>query len=257
MKRNILEFILSFFLVLTIQIHSEPSLTDQLITLDNKIVAVKNNIDSLELVIKVYLDDKYYSEDIEGKNEIIKDYEMEEHLYKRTLDTLISKKKSLFSNLYTDLTIPFYKLPDKNLDSLYFEGYYCPAPADPCSSLCIIPEKGIACNTGLGKTIYGFANLHNRSSKLQIDFEKFSRIGVYSMFPETYGSIEMIFAENRKIDEKDIFKRLVKQAHKYNTKVDLVLSYHDWDDTNLLKPRLDQGAVMLNMVDSVSSIIKK
>lgn len=214
--------------------------------INHNITTIRNKIDSIDNVIKLYLDE-------ELNYEYLKDFELEKHMHQISIDTLIREK--ILS--LTKSSAPFYALRDLYLDSMYYRGYFDTRNPDTSEPLMIIPKKGVACNINTGKMIYGFANMHNRKDKLEIDFELFDRIGIYSMYPEVYGSIEMIFSENETIRVKEIPDRFIKQAHRYNTKVDLILSFHEWDTRYNLKPRIDQDAVMLNMVDSVSSIITK
>jgi len=220
--------------------------------IDKEISNTQNMMDSLDNEIKLY-----------SKDTVENEYSISECRHVDTLldikmEDLLSKKRKLILTHFTEKTIPVYAFRDSILDSIYDKGYYDTSSPSSDTSIWLMPSEGIACNSDMRKKItYGFANLHNRNKKLRIDFEKFSRIGIYSMFPETFGCIEMIFAENREIEKKNIIKRLISQAHKYNTKVDLVLSYYKWEKTNYMRPRMDLGAVLLNMADSVSEIIKK
>jgi hypothetical protein len=233
----------------------DPAL-EKLQLIDSKIEEAKNKIDSINLVMDVMNDNmKSTNNDLLYKLDRLDEFAMENIVNKKNIDKLTSEKRALFKALYNDAKSGFVPFRDTSLESEYYKGYFDPDSADYDSSLCILPQKGIACNTGYGQIVYGFVNMHHRRMKCIVDFEKMNRIGVYSIFPETHGSIEMMFSYNKKVADDEIKKQLVKQSHLYNTKVDIVLSYYDWKSTNYSKPALHYGAVMLNMVDSLTSII--
>jgi hypothetical protein len=158
---------------------------------------------------------------------------------------------------------------DTMLEKRYYYEYYTTGEPDTIdSTLCILPDTNATCNIESGKTVYGFVNIHMKHGPIKIDFKLFDRIGIYSIFPEKYGSIEMIFKGNNTVKNPE--KCFVKYAHRYNTKVDLVVSKYIWpkdttkktskkthkDTISISKLRIDQDVVILSMVDSLVSVLK-
>ncbi|MBN1604161.1 MAG: hypothetical protein JW915_21300 [Chitinispirillaceae bacterium] len=220
---------------------------------NNQIMGVKGTIDSIDSIdteIQRYLD-------VNKVNTNISTIKISRKTEKIIKDTSVFKDKDTLKSKNEDSTHSF-TFRDTTLESNYYNEYYTTGDPDACDSIfCITPKAGTVSNIKTGKMVYGFVNMHNRTKKVEIDFKQFDRIGIYSIFPEKYGCIEMIFSGNKTISEGKIIEVFVKQAQKYNTKVDLVVSYYNW---NTLKkegpPQIRQDVVMLNMVDSLMSMIK-
>lgn len=239
--------IFKFTIYLIIISYQSQTFSDEI---DNKIKLLESCIDSINFILSKYEKNKDYDVYVLDEIRIMEDeLEYKQH----SLEKLKQEKRDA---LIVNQEMPIFGFRDVVLESTYFVGYNNPADPIYKDLISIKPRNGIACNNDIGKITYGFANMHCRENELIIDFEKFSRIGIYSLFPETYGSIEMIFSTNVGIDVHKINQKLISQAHKYNTKVDFVLSYYSWEANNNLKPKLNFPAVMTNIIDSIFSILE-
>lgn len=238
-------------------VESGKEADNDLMKIDEQISDMEKRIDSINTIIDAVATDEETGNGLDDRLAMLKEYEWENKINRNYIDTLKAKKRAQYTKILSRQENDIFGFRDSKLDLSYFAGYYDPDKAKTDEMLSIEHKKGIACNTGRGKMIYGFVNMHDRSEKSFIDFEKYSRIGVYSLFPEKYGNVEMIFSYNKIINNNDINNNLVKQAHKYNTKVDIVFSCYNWKKENKLKPELDKGIVILNIVDMLASIVEE
>lgn len=81
------------------------------------------------------------------------------------------------------------------------------------------------------KTVYAFLPFWECGKAVQIDFQSITRIGYYSLIPDSNGNFDELLhlrytyqPDNTLSKEKESFRIFVDKVHKYNCKIDLVIS---------------------------------
>ncbi|MCP5003943.1 MAG: hypothetical protein GY941_08340 [Planctomycetes bacterium] len=108
-------------------------------------------------------------------------------------------------------------------------------------------SSSCGCVPELDYIIYGFYPYWTKKKKKVPDFSMFTRIGFFSLTPDKMGDFPDLLQW-----DKTVAKRV---AQRHETKVDLVVSYYDWNDDSKLN--LEEDYVLINLVDNIVRLIQK